>query len=189
MLKYFLLFGYIATQCPSNSADFGTDTIIGSASGIISAEIDGEYPNNLECSWNIGVPGRNITLVLEYINIEYANNCIYDSLTIIETSGFHDEFYCDYNNSYIYLDLFGEVNIVFTSDTSQGTQEDTEPAGFVISYEVYDPCVPNPCENGGLCNEGQCTCSDRYRGDYCEIEKDFCELFTCIHGEVSKSGF
>ena len=79
MLKLFLLFGCIKTQCPSNSANFGTDTIIGSASGIISAEIDGEYPNNLECSWNIGVPGRNITIVLEYINIEYANNCIYDS--------------------------------------------------------------------------------------------------------------
>ena len=127
---------------------------------------------------------RNVSLILEYINIEGASNCQYDSLTILETDGFYYEKFCDFNDSYIYLDLVGEVNIVFESDGSQGTQDGSEPAGFVISYEIDDPCNPNPCLNGGLCNEGTCSCSDRYRGDYCEIEKDFCELFTCINGQV-----
>ena len=137
-----------------------------------------------DCSWTIGSPDRNISLILEYINIEGASNCQYDSLTILETDGFYDEKFCDFNDSYIYMDLVGEVNIVFESDGSQGTQDGSEPAGFVISYEMDDPCNPNPCVNGGLCNEGMCSCSDRYRGDYCEIEKDFCELFTCINGQV-----
>ena len=172
-------------QCPANSANFGVSPLGSEVmSGEIVAEVRGQYPNNMDCTWRVGAPNRNISLIIEYINVEYAANCQYDSLTIMEADGFYDERFCDYNDSYVYLDLNGEVNIAFESDGSQGTQETSEPAGFLISFEIEDPCNPNPCENGGLCNDGTCSCSDRYRGDWCEIERDFCELFTCINGEV-----
>ena len=71
---------------------------------------------------------------------------------------------------------------------TKGIDDDTQDAGFYISFNVEsDPCDPNPCQNDGICENGECTCRDRYRGEFCEIEKDFCELFQCVNGECYDS--
>ena len=46
---------------------------------------------------------------------------------------------------------------------------------------------PNPCQNSGACNDGQCSCLRRYKGLFCEIEKDFCELNSCQNGVCQSS--
>ena len=38
--------------------------------------------------------------------------------------------------------------------------------------ENINECASNPCQNGGMCNDGlngfTCVCSGGFRGDYCE---------------------
>jgi len=34
---------------------------------------------------------------------------------------------------------------------------------------VIDPCAPNPCQNGGDCSLGACTCAAGFAGDNCEV--------------------
>ena len=31
-----------------------------------------------------------------------------------------------------------------------------------------DPCDPNPCQNGGTCTDGSCSCPDECSGKKCE---------------------
>ena len=31
-----------------------------------------------------------------------------------------------------------------------------------------DPCKPNPCKNGGICKNGDCTCKTGCSGKKCE---------------------
>ena len=42
---------------------------------------------------------------------------------------------------------------------------------WVIVITAQDPCDPNPCQNGGQCNGGVCTCTDGFTGDRCETRK------------------
>ena len=63
-------------QCPANSANFGVSPLGSEVmSGEIVAEVRGQYPNNMDCTWRVGAPNRNISLIIEYINVEYAANC------------------------------------------------------------------------------------------------------------------
>ena len=46
-----------------------------------------------------------------------------------------------------------------------------------------DDCNPNPCQNGGICQDGinshTCNCISGYDGDFCEIGNvKFCLLAT-----------
>ncbi|XP_033106905.1 IgGFc-binding protein-like [Anneissia japonica] len=57
-----------------------------------------------------------------------------------------------------------------------------------IEYEgacISDPCIPNPCENGGLCiGDGfnyTCSCSKRWTGDNCQTGLATCESFGDPH--------
>ena len=34
---------------------------------------------------------------------------------------------------------------------------------------ISDLCDPNPCQNGGTCNLGNCQCAEGYTGAMCEI--------------------
>merc|ERR1712149_92721 len=36
--------------------------------------------------------------------------------------------------------------------------------------EDKDPCKPDPCQNGGTCADGKCSCPDGFEGDNCETE-------------------
>jgi hypothetical protein len=50
-----------------------------------------------------------------------------------------------------------------------------------------DPCVPDPCQNGGTCQfvtitEYACDCAPGYTGTNCEYDIDECESSPCVHG-------
>ncbi len=36
---------------------------------------------------------------------------------------------------------------------------------------VSGRCEPNPCQHGGTCTDGVCTCAEGYSGDFCETGK------------------
>lgn len=46
-----------------------------------------------------------------------------------------------------------------------------------------DDCFPNPCQNGGSCqdlvNAFSCSCTDEWMGETCHQEYDACSFFPC----------
>ncbi|XP_061190054.1 fibropellin-1-like [Saccostrea echinata] len=58
------------------------------------------------------------------------------------------------------------------------------------------PCNPNPCQNGGSCDESNppagskyvCTCPTGFSGDRCETSTDFCANSPCKNGGTCTSG-
>ena len=57
--------------------------------------------------------------------------------------------------------------------TFDSTQLSCCSDGQVAAQCDFDPCYPNPCENGGVCSHGEvghavCTCSSGFEGLYCE---------------------
>ncbi len=45
-----------------------------------------------------------------------------------------------------------------------------------------DKCKDISCKNGGACNGGTCACTGGYKGAFCQIPPDFCDLNTCLNG-------
>jgi len=55
------------------------------------------------------------------------------------------------------------------------------------------PCDPNPCVNGGVCNELAdegflCSCAEGYAGDQCEVDIDDCADAPCQNGGACIDG-
>ena len=50
-------------------------------------------------------------------------------------------------------------------------------------------CLPNPCRNGGRCNDGintyECFCADGWEGTHCEININECLGYPCVNGTCS----
>ncbi|XP_032229293.2 uncharacterized protein LOC5505030 [Nematostella vectensis] len=53
-----------------------------------------------------------------------------------------------------------------------------------------DPCIPNPCENGGICRPGhggkvfECSCPSGFDGMRCEVTKSACKARPCLNGGI-----
>lgn len=61
---------------------------------------------------------------------------------------------------------------------------DSGPAD--AGFDAFDPCAPNPCENGGTCNSPSgiavCSCPPGFEGALCETAVDPCDPNPCLHG-------
>ena len=42
---------------------------------------------------------------------------------------------------------------------------------LILGFSSCDPCRNIECQNGGVCDEGNCICTDEYEGDNCETKK------------------
>ena len=42
---------------------------------------------------------------------------------------------------------------------------------LILGFSSCDPCKDVTCQNGGVCDEGDCICTDEYEGDNCETKK------------------
>ena len=55
-----------------------------------------------------------------------------------------------------------------------------------------DDCDPNPCMNGGSCEDGiesfTCTCAAGFMGDTCEINVNDCDPNPCMSGGSCEDG-
>ncbi len=52
---------------------------------------------------------------------------------------------------------------------------------FLINSCKKDPCKDKVCQNGGTCNDGDCSCPGGYSGTNCQIH-DLCYGKTCLNG-------
>ncbi|XP_038051060.1 protein eyes shut homolog isoform X2 [Patiria miniata] len=64
---------------------------------------------------------------------------------------------------------------------------DVDPA-----VTARDNCDPNPCMNGGSCEDGTnsyvCTCVEGFTGNDCEIDIDDCDPDPCMNGGACQNG-
>jgi len=60
---------------------------------------------------------------------------------------------------------------------------------MVTTQSCTDECKDVTCQNGGTCDEGDCSCADGYSGDNCEIE-DLCvtQSVVCQNGGTCDAG-
>jgi hypothetical protein len=61
-------------------------------------------------------------------------------------------------------------------------------ASCLIFFSCCDPCDNVTCMNGGVCNDGKCTCPSDYSGTYCETYTNPCSKVTCQNGGVCSNG-
>ncbi|XP_070554791.1 sushi, von Willebrand factor type A, EGF and pentraxin domain-containing protein 1-like [Ptychodera flava] len=55
-----------------------------------------------------------------------------------------------------------------------------------------DHCADNPCQNGGLCGQGDesavCSCPSGFSGLFCEIDMNECQSSPCMNGAICEDG-
>jgi len=59
---------------------------------------------------------------------------------------------------------------------------------MTVSSCKKDPCKNVTCQNGGICQDGNCKCNPPWEGPRCEVKKDPCENVTCQNGGVCQDG-
>ena len=47
---------------------------------------------------------------------------------------------------------------------------------YFLWFSFSEFCNSNPCQNGGSCSAGVCTCDTGYSGETCEIGKYICTV-------------
>uniref|UniRef100_A0A3B4Y2A1 EGF-like domain-containing protein n=1 Tax=Seriola lalandi dorsalis TaxID=1841481 RepID=A0A3B4Y2A1_SERLL len=62
-----------------------------------------------------------------------------------------------------------------------------------ISLSKSAPCHPNPCRNGGLCEESPtgfvCHCPEGFGGLFCDSRVDFdCMSYSCQEEQICNAG-
>ncbi|MFK7998575.1 MAG: calcium-binding EGF-like domain-containing protein [Polyangiales bacterium] len=86
------------------------------------------------------------------------------------------------------------------SDGGPGAGPDAGPPECPVGFERdgdgncvnIDDCAPNPCLNGGSCDDGTeaftCTCAPGYAGSVCGTNIDDCAPNPCMNGGVCSDG-
>jgi len=59
---------------------------------------------------------------------------------------------------------------------------------MTVSSCKKDPCKNVTCQNGGICQDGNCKCNPPWEGPRCEVKKDPCENVTCQNGGTCQDG-
>ena len=77
------------------------------------------------------------------------------------------------------------------NDSDCGANQVCQDGRCVVKPAPSDPCDPNPCSNGGICSNGECTCINGFTGKYCDDAPEcivdeqcdilqFCQNYVCV---------
>ncbi|CAH2250960.1 deleted in malignant brain tumors 1 [Pelobates cultripes] len=135
-------------QWSTTAPNYTCGGILTNPTGLLSSPLyPGYYPNNAYCVWEIRVtPGHQLELTFLQMDLEYANNCVYDSVTIYDglplSSPQLDKICISANHTYISNSNI--MGIVFRSDSSvQGN-------GFQAVYTSLQRNNSTPVNCGGI---------------------------------------
>ena len=150
-LTVVVLLRIINAQC--GQTEFTADT-----GEIVSPNYPGNYVNNANCVYNVRAPpGVEVVMVVADLQIENDPQCRFDSLRIQFLDTGQNNLLCNIvtdprNNAN--QNGIGPAQLTFTSDGGVAQR------GFRVTYEIIrpDPCLDEPCQNGGEC-EQVWTCS------------------------------
>lgn len=110
----------------------------------------------------------------------YLDNVVFDRNTALATGGGLA------GESYVCTDVYFDGN---APDT--GEEHCTSPD--LVYQGLPGPCVPSPCESGGVCTDvggaATCDCPVGTSGDFCEINPDDCPVVDpCLNGGTCADG-
>ena len=116
-------------------ADHG-DVNINTQKGIQSENFPMNYTNNTIVTWSVRPRYNNqyVTVIIHYLNLEYARDCVYDSLRIIDPSYGNQtlNLFCGFLEDYKPLNFYTpsnrDIRLTFQTDRSVTAQ------GFVIEF-------------------------------------------------------
>ncbi|XP_063297839.1 deleted in malignant brain tumors 1 protein-like [Pelobates fuscus] len=135
-------------QWSTTAPNYTCGGLLTNPTGLLSSPLyPGYYPNNAYCVWEIRVtPGHQVELTFLQMDLEYANNCVYDSVTIYDglplSSPQLDKICTSANHTYISNSNI--MGIVFRSDSSvQGN-------GFQAVYTSSQRNNSTPVNCGGI---------------------------------------
>jgi hypothetical protein len=101
----------------------------------------GQYPTNLRCIYRIFAPtGYVIRLHFNLFDVEYSQNCLYDALTVTDSTSLDGEILSTLCGQIFPDDILSKTNGVmlsFISDSNKGG------SGFNITYTIENSTGTN----------------------------------------------
>ncbi|XP_053547477.1 suppressor of tumorigenicity 14 protein [Bombina bombina] len=157
------------------------------SNGIITTpHYPAHYPPNIECTWDIQVPGDKYVKVrfnMFYLGDQKDNACLNDYVEI------NSKRYCGEQKNLVVSSNSSRIVVRFRSDQSY---TDT---GFTAQYLSYEP--KNPCPDQFTCKSGRCIATalqcDGWNdcGDFSDESSCICSeyMFRCTKSQYCKPNF
>ncbi|XP_033119952.1 CD97 antigen-like [Anneissia japonica] len=186
----FCVLGYHGTHCNlALNVNCGQNFYGVPVGHITSPNYPDNYDNFRSCGHLVGYPnGKKFRVIINDMDIEEAKDVLeIGSGSVLDTTGASAQYVfsetlqipadpLEILGSRMWVYFYSDFNVV--------------KRGFNITFLVdLDDCNSDPCQNGGLCIDGDfaytCVCQSRYTGTNCEINVDECASSPCVNGVCS----
>ncbi len=166
-----------AASMPTGGCVSANLTLAAGEGGVVSSQGGGSlYAADARCTWRLQAPsGWLVRAALE----PFSTECGYDTLSLYDGAALNTTLLLGtwsgprtLAHGYTRADntLLSTTNALTLDFQADGT---VEAGGFTLRYQVVNAsgiCAdPDwPCQNGGTCAGGACTCTPAFRGPFCQ---------------------